>query len=105
MKFVFVLSLMLTCYSSAQSADPGEYTVQLWRENLSLFSYFAFADENMKSHCRNPLFIFVTEDKLNHILLSSLWFLFVVFFFVVGAEFQAAVYISVAWIPEKCTNM
>ena len=44
MKFVFVLSLMLF-YNSAQSADPGEYIVQLWRENLSLFSYFAFADE------------------------------------------------------------
>ena len=104
MKFVFVLSLMLS-YSSAQSADPGEYIVQLWRENLSLFSYFAFADENMKSQCRNPLFIFVTEDELSHIRLSSLWFLIVVFFFVVRAKFQAAVYISVAWKPEKRTNM
>ena len=39
--------------------------------------------------------ISVTEDELNHIRLSSLWFL-VVFFFVVREEFQAAAYISVA---------
>ena len=50
----------------------------------------------MKSQCRNPLFIFVTEDELSHIRLSSLWFLIVVFFFVVRAKFQAAVYINVA---------
>ena len=37
-------------YSSAQGADPGEYIVQLWRENLSLFSYFAPADENRKAN-------------------------------------------------------
>ena len=40
--------------------------------------------------------ISVTEDELNHIRLSSLWFLAVVFFFVVREEFQAAAYISVA---------
>ena len=40
--------------------------------------------------------IFVTEDELNHIHLSSLWFLVVVFIFIVRAEFQAAAFISVA---------
>ena len=50
----------------------------------------------MKSQCRNPLFIFVAEDELSHIRLSSLWFLIVVLFFVVRAKFQATVYINVA---------
>ena len=27
-----------------------------WREDLLLFSYFAFAGKNMKSQCRNHLF-------------------------------------------------
>ena len=30
--------------------------VKVWRDNLLLFSYFAFADKNMKSQCRNHLF-------------------------------------------------
>ena len=34
--------------------------------------------------------IFVTEDELNHIRLSSLWSPSVVFFFFVREEFQAA---------------
>ena len=28
----------------------------VWREDLLLFSYFAFAGKNMKSQCRNHLF-------------------------------------------------
>ena len=40
--------------------------------------------------------ISVTEDEVNHIRLSSLWFLVVVFIFIVRAEFQAAAFISVA---------
>ena len=33
----------------------------LWRDNLLLFSYFDFADKNMKSLCRNHLFLVLTS--------------------------------------------
>ena len=43
----------------------------LWREDLLLFSYFAFADKNMKSQCRNHLFFSLNFFKPQ----TTCWFI------------------------------
>ena len=39
-----------------QNHAPKNHLQKLRREDLLLFSYFAFAGKNMKSQCRNHLF-------------------------------------------------